>query len=88
VIELLGDKWEWTRCSDKAYEKYSKEVEALGPSRFRRLSLTQYQMISCRLEILNSEMARYQLQITEANEMLRRLLKEAEESRANPEWVK
>jgi len=73
---------------EKSYEEYSKEVEALGPSRFGRLSLTQYQMISCRLEILDNEMAKYQAQITEVNEMLNKLINEAKESKVNPNWLK
>ena len=72
----------------KAYEEYSKNIEKLGPYRFGGLSLTQYQLNSCRLEFLDNEMGRYQAQINEANEMLKKLLKEAEESKANPEWVK
>jgi tetratricopeptide (TPR) repeat protein len=72
----------------KAYEDYSENVEKLGPSRFGRLSLTQYQMFSCRLEILSNDMTRLQVRMTEANELLKRLLKEAEESKANPEWLK
>lgn len=72
----------------KAYEEYTKEVEKLGPARFGRLSLTQYQMVSYRLDILYNEMARYQVQITEANKILKKLLMEAEESKANPDWVK
>jgi tetratricopeptide (TPR) repeat protein len=72
----------------KAYEDYSEHVERLNPSRFGRLSLTQYQMFSCRLDILSKEMTRLQVRITEANELLKRLLKEAEESKANPEWLK
>lgn len=73
---------------EKIYEEYSKEAEKLGPSRFGRLSLTQYQMISGRLDILKGEMAKYRLQISEATEMLKKLVKEAEESKADPEWVK
>jgi hypothetical protein len=34
--------------------------------------------------MLDSEMGKYQAQITEANEMLNTLLKEAKESKANP----
>jgi len=72
----------------KAYEDYSEYVEKLSPSRFGRLSLTQYQMFSCRLDILSKEMTALQARITEANELLKRLLKEAEESKANPEWLR
>lgn len=73
---------------EKIYEEYSKEAEKLGPSRFGRLSLTQYQMTSGRLDILKDEMAKYRLQISEATEMLKKLVKEAEESKADPDWVK
>lgn len=73
---------------EKIYEEYSKEAEKLGPSRFGRLSLTQYQMTSGRLDILKDEMAKYRLQISEATEMLKKLGKEAEESKADPDWVK
>jgi hypothetical protein len=71
----------------KSYEEYSKNVEKLGPIKFGRLSLTQYQWNSCRLDILNNEMAKYQAQITEANEMLNKLIKEAKESKVNPNWL-
>jgi tetratricopeptide (TPR) repeat protein len=72
---------------EKAYEEYSKEAQKLGPSRFGGLSLTQYQMTSLRLEVLKDEMGKYRLQISEATEILKNLVKEAEESKADPEWV-
>ena len=73
---------------EKAYEDYNENVEKLGPSRFGRMSLTQYQMFSYRLDILSKELARHQDRIAEASEGLRRLRKEAEESKANPEWLR
>jgi tetratricopeptide (TPR) repeat protein len=73
---------------EKAYEKYSKSIEELSPWRFGRLSLTQYQMFSCRLDAINSEMTGYEAQVAEASERLKKLLKEAEESKVNPDWVK
>jgi hypothetical protein len=72
----------------RSYEEYSKNVEKLGPHRFGGLSLTQYQLNSCRLETLDNEMVKYQAQISEANEMLNKLIKEAKESKANPNWLK
>jgi hypothetical protein len=33
-------------------------------------------------------MAKYQAQITEVNEMLNKLIKEAKESKVNPNWLK
>ena len=73
---------------EKAYEDYNENVEKLGPSRFGRISLTQYQMFSHKLDIFSKEMARHQGRIAEANEGLKRLRKEAEESKANPEWLR
>jgi len=73
---------------EKAYEDYNENVEKLGPSRFGKISLTQYQMFSHKLNILSQEMGRHQDRITEANEGLKQLLKEAEDSKANPEWLK
>lgn len=61
---------------EKIYEEYSKEAEKLRPSRFGGLSLTQSQMAAGRLDILKGEMAKYQLQINEATETLKKLLEE------------
>jgi hypothetical protein len=72
---------------EKAYEKYSKGIEELGPWRFGGLSLTQYQMLSCRLDVLNREIAIHQARMSEIKERLNLLVKEAEESRANPSWI-
>ncbi len=72
---------------EKVYNEYSKEAEKLGPSRFGRLSLTQYQMTSYRLDSLRDEMAKYRFQVSEAAEMLKRLLTEAEESKASQDWL-
>ena len=73
---------------EKAYEDYNENVEKLGPSRFGKISLTQYQMFSYKLNILSKEMGRHQDRITEANEGLKQLFKEAEDSKANPEWLR
>lgn len=73
---------------EKVYKEYSKEAEKLGRSRFGGLSLTQYQMTSLRLNILKDEIAKYRLQINEATETLKKLLEEAEKSKANSDWVK
>ena len=72
---------------EKVYNEYSKEAEKLGPSRFGRLSLTQYQLTSYRLDSLRDEMAKYRFQVSEAAEMLKRLLTEAEGSKAAQDWL-
>jgi len=40
------------------------------------------------LNRLNEEKNKYDAQIAEANDMLRKLSKEAEESGADPDWLK
>ena len=76
-----------TQNYEKAHEEFMKQGEGLESNRFGRLSLTQYQMISHRMEILNKEMETYQGQIVEAKEQLEKLSKEAKEARADPAWL-
>jgi hypothetical protein len=45
-------------------------------------------MLSCGLEILSNEMAKHQARMTEINEIMKKLTKEAEESKANPDWLR
>ena len=78
---------EATKNYEKVQEEFMKQGEALGPFRWGRLSLTQYQMVSSRLNGLNAQMARYQAQIAGANEMLGKLSREAKETKADPEWL-
>ena len=68
-------------------KEYMEQAEGLGEFKFGRLSLTQYQMLSYRLEVLNREMETYQGQIAEANAMLSRLFQEAKETKADPAWL-
>jgi len=51
------------------------------------MSLTQYQMLSSRLEILSKEMETYQGQMAEAKGGLAKLSKEAKEAGADPVWL-
>ena len=71
----------------KALKEYMEQAEGLGPYKFGKMSLTQYQMLSSRLEILSKEMETYQKQIAEAKSMLAKLSKEAEERGADPAWL-
>ncbi len=72
---------------EEACDAFVKQVEGLGPSKWGRLSLTQYQMTSTRLTDLSDRMAMYRAQISEARGMLSKLSKEAEETKANPAWL-
>jgi hypothetical protein len=38
--------------------------------------------------VLSPKMSKYRFQMSEATKMLKRLLKEAEESKVDPDWVK
>ena len=51
-------------------------------------SPTQYKMNMVELEKLKEERSKYQAQVDEANEMLRKLAKEAEDAKADPQWIK
>jgi len=51
-------------------------------------SPTQYKMNMVELEELKEERSKYQAQIDEANEMLRKLAREAADEGADPQWIK
>ncbi len=72
---------------EEACEAFVKQVEALGPFRFGRLSLTQYQMISSRLTELTGRMSEDQARISESRSMLSKLSKQAREAKADPVWL-
>jgi len=78
---------EATKNYERVREEFIKQGGELGPFRWGGLSLTQYQFISLRLNGLNGQMARYQAQIAEANEMLGKLSREAIETKADPAWL-
>jgi uncharacterized coiled-coil DUF342 family protein len=73
---------------DKAYKDYSATLEELSPSRFAALSPTQYKMHGQKLDELNNEMTKFQGQIDEVKQTLNKLLKDAEETKADPDWLK
>jgi len=83
-----GELEEAVQDYERVHDEYMKKVESLNPSRFAGLSLTQYQMMASGLEVLNDNMAKYQARMTEINESIKKLTKEAEESNANPEWLR
>ena len=78
---------EATENYERVREEYIRQAEGLSPYNFGKMSLTQYQMLSSRLNILNNDMAKYRAQMDEANEMLEKLSKEAQESNADPAWL-
>ncbi len=78
---------EATENYENVRKQYMEQSQGLSPYNFGKMSLTQYQMLSARLEALNSEMETYQRQIAEANEMLGKLFNEAKETKADPTWL-
>jgi len=65
------------------YEQTSADLTAR-----RYGSPTQYKTGIIELDRLKEEMEKYQADISEANEMLSKISKEAEEANANPDWLK
>jgi hypothetical protein len=81
--EKLGDAKENYETANKSYMEKS---EQLSQRRFG--SRTQIKMDIMELDRLNGERKKYEAQMNEAKEMLDKISKEAEEAKADPEWVK
>ena len=78
---------EATENYENVRNQYMEQSAGLGPYNFGKMSLTQYQMVSARLQVLNGEMEKYQDQMADAKEMLAKLSREAEETKADPAWL-
>ncbi len=77
---------EATKNYEDTHKELMEQIEILGKSKFA--SLTQYQMIAGRINALNTQLTEQQARIAQAKEMLEELSKEAEEAKANPDWLK
>jgi len=73
---------EATEKYEAAKRKFSEETAALSQKGL--VSRARHKMLSDKFK---EETAKYETQIAEANEMLRRFSKEAVESSANPDWL-
>jgi hypothetical protein len=71
-----------------AHEKYMGKSEELCQRRYARWTRSWYKFKIIELNRLRIERAKYEAQIVEASEKLKKLEKEAEESKADPDWVK
>ena len=80
--EKLKEATEKYEAAQKSYTEKSDEL-----SRRRFGSPTQYKSNIIELDKLREEREKYQAQIAEANEMLEKLSKEAQESKADPAWL-
>jgi hypothetical protein len=70
----------------RVQSKYTEKSEELLRRKYG--SPTQYKSTIIELDRLKEEMARYQAEIAEATDMLTKISKEAEEAKADPDWVK
>ena len=86
VITWKGRLKEATVNYESVHEKFMEKEGEL--SRIKYGSKSQHLIIIRELDRLKEEMMKYEAQIAEADEMLKKLSKEAEESRANPDWLK
>jgi len=82
-----GELKEASERYEDVRKEYMEQAEGLGPFNFGKMSLTQYQMLSSRLEILRQEIRMYQGQMAEANEMLSKFSREAKETGAGSAWL-
>ncbi len=80
--EKLKEATEKYEATEKRYTEKSDEL-----SRKRFGSPTQYKMNIIELDKVREEREKYQAQISEANEVLGKLSKEAKEAKANPAWL-
>jgi hypothetical protein len=75
-----------TENHEKVQQKFLAKAEELSTRTY--WSRSQYQMNVLELERLNGELAKYEAQIGEAKERLEKLEKEAEELKADPNWLR
>jgi len=73
---------------ERAHEKFMEKAMEFSRKRFGIWSKTQYKINIIELDRLKEEMVKYADQIAEANEALEKILKEAREAKANPDWLK
>ena len=76
---------EATEKYEAAQKRYTEKSDELSRRRFG--SPTQYKMNIIELDKMRVEKENYQAQISEANEMLDKLSKEAKETKTDPAWL-
>jgi mRNA-degrading endonuclease HigB of HigAB toxin-antitoxin module len=76
---------EATEKYETAQKRYTEKSDELSRRRFG--SPTQYKMNIIELDKTREEKEKYQAQISEANAMLDKLSKEANETKADPAWL-
>jgi hypothetical protein len=77
---------EATKNRDRIQNEIVRQAVELGTKTF--WSRSQYQIQASGVARLKEEMTKYEAQIAEARDQLGKLSKEAEESKANPDWLR
>ena len=78
---------EATEKYEEAQRNYEKKSDELAQTNFAGRSRSQSKWDVMALNRLREEKEKYQAQISEANEMLKKLSKEAKETKADPAWL-
>jgi len=78
---------EATEKYEEAQKNFTKKSEELSQTSFYGRSRSQTKWDAMELNRLNEEKKKYEAQMAEANEMLEKLKKEAEETKADPAWL-
>ena len=79
---------EATEKYENAHNKFIKKAEEVSQTNFYGRSRSQTKWDVMDMNRLREEEKKYEVQVTEAKEMLERLTKEAEGAKADPEWLK
>ena len=97
IFAMGEDYW---RAKVQPWQKQLKEAtenigsinrkisDSLDEEAGKSLGRTQWNIGLAYRKQLTDERSKYEAQVREANEMLSRIAKEAEEAKANPEWLK
>jgi len=97
ALGMSEDYWRdrvqpWKKQLKQAQEDYNntniKIDDAIEVFKNRYYSHTQYNLKRVEVERLTAERGTYEAKMNEANEMLAKIAKEAEEAKADPAWLK
>ncbi len=79
---------EATENYEKANSEFTKKADEIGKTNFAGRSRSQSKWDAMELNRLNEQKKKCEVQVAEANEKLKELGREAEEAKANPDWLK
>ena len=99
-VDIFGMGEDYWRAKVQPWQKQLKEAtenigtinrkisDSLDEEAGKSLGRTQWNIGLAYRKQLTDERSKYEAQVREANEMLSKIAKEAEEAKANPDWVK